>query len=414
MKILYKKILQTLKEKNLYRSLTPCDNTSTNSIQRKGKTLISFASNDYLSLSQNPEVKKAAITAIEKFGCGSTSSRYISGNNSLHQKLESEIANFKNCEDALMFSSGYSAAIGMIPALVGEGDLIVADRLIHSSLIDGSKLSGARLMRFLHNDVAHARKILSENRAKFKKCLIITETIFSMDGDLGEVEELLKLAEEFEAILVSDAAHDLFLGVGPSHEDGVTESGGHSETKTSHSETKTSHPEPKTSHPELVEGCENHTPTHLKIGTFSKALGSLGGYIAGDAILIDYLRNFAKSQIYSTALPPATLAASLTALKVAVATNPGAQTLKNANYFCELMSLPKAESAIVPIILGDAKKVLEIAAAVEKEGMLISAIRPPTVEKGKSRLRISFSATHSEKQIEKLAETLKKLGVNFR
>ena len=363
----YPSSLKILKEKNLYRSLTSSDSINSTTIKRGKKNLISFSCNDYLGLSQNARVKKSAIAAINKFGVGGRASRYVTGNNSLYEKLEKQIARMKKCDDAIVFSSGYASAIGVIPALVGVGDLIIADRLIHSSLIDGAKLSGAKFMRFLHNDVAHARQILEENRSKYKKCIIITETVFSMDGDVGEVSELLKLAKEFEAILISDAAHDLFLHDNFSFKN------------------------------------------HLQLGTLSKAVGSLGGYVAGDKTLIDYLRNFAKSAIYSTALPPAVLGASLTSLKIIEKKNPGKIALKNAQYFCELMNLPKAQSAIIPIILGENKKVLTVAKKLQERGFLVSAIRPPTVEAGKARLRITFSIAHKKNQIEKLAQNIREL-----
>ncbi len=374
-------------------------------VSRGSKKHISFCCNDYFGLSQNLSVKKAAIAAIEKYGVGARASRYVTGNNSLYRKLEKAVAKFKKCSDAIIFSSGYASAIGAIPALAGEGDLILADRLIHASLIDGSKLSGARLMRFQHNDLNHAEEILTQNRSKFKKCLIITETVFSMDGDLGEVEKLQALAGKFDCLLLSDDAH------------GVTFTNNFSEQ------------------------------SHLQFGTFSKAFGSLGGYIAGEKILIDYLRNFARSAIYSTALPPAILAASLASLKIIQQKKLGEKVLKNAEYFCDLMGMKKPQSAIVVIILcqsylkpellssgvGDSpqcgapsmrrknkkihqslkdfgvegsKKALEVAAKVAEEGFLISAIRPPTVEAGKARLRITFSANHTKNQIKKLAEIL--------
>jgi 8-amino-7-oxononanoate synthase len=279
----------------------------------------------------------------------------------VYQKLEKQIAKMKNCSDAVVFSSGYAAAIGAIPALVGAGDLIVADRLIHSCLIDAAKLSGARLIRFLHNDISHAAEILTQNRHNFKKCLIVTESVFSMDGDLGKIDDLLQLAQKFDCFLLSDCAHDLFLD----------------------------------------SGLPNWQ--HLKMGTFSKSAGALGGYVAGNATLIDYLRNFAKSQIYSTALPPAILAASLASLKIIEKKNLGAKALKNAQFFCQLMNLPNPQSAIVPIILHDNKKVLKAAKKLEQNGFLVSAIRPPTVENKKARLRFTFSSAHQKKQIVDLA-----------
>ncbi len=457
----YSLTLKNSKEKNLYRQLVESDAVDAATIKRGKKNLISFACNDYFGLSQNLAVKKSAIDAIEKYGVGARASRYVTGNNSLYAKLEKQIARMKKCDEAIVFSSGYACAIGVIPALVGEGDLIVADKLIHSSLIDGSKLSGAKLMRFLHNDILHARKILQENRGKFKKCIIITETVFSMDGDVGEVDELLKLAVEFEAILISDDAHGLFLN---ERKDGLFlasfEKGGGSNAlafetedlnKTSsdslcwtglvaqstcsdqvnseneHEDGVTNPVQPqhkllqdlnKTSSDFVsqkfsVSNADAFDPPpfsneafHLQLGTLSKSTGSLGGYASGNKILIDYLRNFAKSAIYSTALPPGILAASLASLKIIERKNLGKKTLENAAYFCQLMNLPKPQSAIVPIIIGDNKKTLEIARKVAKKGFLISAIRPPTVEFGKARLRITFSSEHKKNQIKKLAEVL--------
>ncbi len=211
MKDFFSEALKNLKEKNLHRQLVESDAINEITIKRGSKKFISFCCNDYFGLSQNKSVKTAAIAAIKKYGVGARASRYITGNNSLYTKLEKSLAKFKKTDDAIIFSSGYAAAIGAIPALVGEGDLIIADRLIHSSLIDGSKLSGARFMRFLHNDISHAKKILKESRHKFKKCLIITETVFSMDGDVGEVKKLLELVSEFDCLLLSDDAHGLGL-----------------------------------------------------------------------------------------------------------------------------------------------------------------------------------------------------------
>ena len=406
-----KKILENLQEKNLYRSLTESDSIDSTTIQRGNKKYISFSCNDFLGLSHHKKIKQAAIKAIEKYGLGARASRYVTGNNGLYTKLEKAIADFKNCEDAMVFSSGYAGAIGVIPALVGEGDLIVADKLIHSSLIDGAKLSQARLMRFLHNDILQARNILVENRAKFKKCIIITETVFSMDGDLGDIEGLLKLAREFDAILISDDAHGLWMK-GHERVDGVTNSIQHQSGVTNSIQHRVQHQSSATRSALELGGVCNSAYTfmpsnHIQMGTLSKAIGSLGGYVAADKVTIDYLRNFAKSQIYSTALPPAVLAASLAAIKIISKKNLGKKALENAQYFCELMNLPKPLSAIVVIIIGDNKKVLTIAANIKAKGFLVSAIRPPTVEVEKSRLRLTFSAEHKKSDIKKLVEVLR-------
>lgn len=374
--------VENLKSKNLYRELIEYDALDEIMFENSSKKkLISFASNDYLGLSHNSLVKKAALEAINKYGVSSAASRYISGNNSLYTKLEKQIARMKNCDDAIVFSSGYQCAIGVVPALVTEGDLAIADKLIHSSLLDGVKLSGAKLIRFSHNNIKHVDEIIQSNAKKYRKILIITETIFSMDGDVAPILELQKLAQKNNCLFLTDAAHDIdFAGLKP--------------------------------YSKISAKAVAKLPSynfHLQMGTLSKAVGSFGGYVAGDKIIIDYLRNFAKSAIYTTALPPATLAASLQSLKIISQKKLSKKVLENAKYFCELMNLSQPQSAIVIIKIGDNKKVLEIKNQLITKGFLISAIRPPTVEPKGARLRITFSSQHKKSQIEKLAKELQKL-----
>ncbi len=349
--------LLNLKAKNLYRS--PKDNIG---------GLHNFCSNDYLGLSQNQSVKNAAIKAIKQYGAGAKASRYVFSDNSLAQKLEAKIAKLKNCDAAMVLGSGYLSGCGIIPALVGKDDLIIADKLIHSSLIDGCKLSGAKLMRFKHNDLEHCAQILSSKNSK-TKCLIITETVFSMDGDLGKVAELLDLAKKYSCLILTDDAH----GLG------------------------------------IVDSKYQKYDGHLQCGTFSKAAGGYGGYVCGSDLMIEYLRNFTKTAIYSTNLPAAVLASNLKALEI-IARNKklGKKALESAAYFCNLIGLNKPESAIVPIIIGDASKALAISEKLKQKGFLISAIRPPTVEVGKSRLRVTFSCNHKKSDIKKLAELILK------
>jgi len=357
--------ISQLKESNKYRHLI------TSYLNKKftiidNKKYISFFNNDYLGLSQNKKINKSAIKAIKKYGFGATGSRYISGNNPLNQKLEKQISKIKNTEDAMIFGSGYLGSIGIIPALANKGDLILADKLIHSSLLDGIAISKARIARFVHNDISHAKKILQKNRDKFNKLLIITETVFSMDGDLGKIDELLGLAKEFDGFLLSDDAHGLGL-INKKYLD----------------------------------------DRHLQMGTFSKAAAGYGGYICAKSEIIDYLRNFTKSAIYTTALPPVVLAGNLAAIKI-IAKNKklGQKTLKKAQYFCKLMKLKNPESAIIVILINDNKKVVEIAQNIKKEGFLISAIRQPTVPA--ARLRITFNSGQSNSKIKKLATLLLK------
>ncbi len=359
--------LQSLKEKNLYRQLKITDSIDAIHVKQNGKKYISFCSNDYLGLAQNKLVKNAAIAAIKKYGFGAGASRYVTGNNSLYEKLENKLSKLKKVDNTIIFGSGYLTGIGIIPALVEDGDLIIADKLIHSSLLDGCKLSGAKLMRFRHNEINHAQEILNKERKNFKKCLIITETVFSMDGDLGRINELLELAENFESFLLSDDAH----GIG------------------------------------IIKQKFKKSDLHIQAGTLSKAVGGYGGYVCASKLIIDYLRNFAKSAIYSTALPPAVLAGNLKALEIISRDKKlGKKALENANYFCNLLKLPKAESTIIPILIGDAAKSLTISKKIKDQGFLISAIRPPTVEPRKSRLRVTFSALHKKTDICNLAKII--------
>ena len=359
----FRKQLSQLKLLGKYRKLTSCYFKNKFTIF-DNKKYISFFSNDYLGLSQHRKVRKFTIKAVKQYGFGATGSRYISGNNPLNIELEKQISQIKNTEDAMIFGSGYLAAVGVIPALVGKGDLILADKLIHSSLLDGVFISKAKMFRFIHNDMTNARQILQQKRDKFNKLLIITETVFSMDGDLGKVQDLLSLAKEFNGILLSDDAHGL----------GLINSKGD-------------------------DKC------HIKMGTFSKAAGGYGGYVCAQGEIIDYLRNFSKSAIYTTALPPAIIAGNLAALRIIDKDQKlKKKALTNAKYFCQLMKLPMPQSVIVVIIIEDNKKLMEIVDNVKIHGFLISAVRPPTVPT--ARLRITFAAHHKKIDIKKLCVIL--------
>jgi len=337
--------------------------------------LISFADNDYLNLVDCNKIKKVAIKATEKYGVGAGSSRYITGNNIFYQKIEEKIAKMKNRQASLLFSSGYSVAVGVIPALVSRGDLIIADRLIHSCLIDGAKLSGAKMIRFAHNDMINCENILMQNRHLFARCLIISESIFSMDGDVGKINDLWSLAKKFNCGLLIDEAHSF----------------GVKDFTISKQDLRV-----------------KNSAFYLQMGTLSKAVGAIGGYVAGDKMAVKYLKNFAKTAIYSTALPPAILASINESLKIIAKGDRAFKAWRNVDYFCELMNLPKSQSLIVPILVGDNKKALDIANYVKNQGFIISAIRPPTVPVGKARLRITFCSNHLKKDIERLVKIVKK------
>ena len=336
-------------------------------VQRGNKKLISFSCNDYMGLSNHPVVKQAAQDAIEKYGTGSGASRLVTGNNHLYSELEFLLAKIKNTESALVFGSGYLANIGIIPALAGKGDLTIADKLIHASLIDGCKLSGTKLLRFAHNSLESCESLLKKHRRKFKNCLIVTDHIFSMNGDIAPVDKLYDLAEKYNAWLMTDDAH----GLG------------------------------------IISDNHQRKP-HIQMGTLSKAVGNYGGYVCASKTVIDYLTTSARAHIYSTALPPATLAGSIASLQIIMENkNLCAKALENAILFTRLLGLADAESAIVPIILGDEARTSKAAKMLEDNGFLVTAIRPPTVPKGTSRLRFAFSALHKAEDIEKLANVIK-------
>ena len=358
--------LDELKSTNIYRKLTPCRNLSNNKTIINGQEYISFCSNDYLSLGFNEDLTQAAKKAIDKYGIGGLSSRYIYGDNDLYQKLENKIAKINQKEAAIIFGSGYLANIGIIPALCDKNDLILADKLSHSCLIEGSKLSEAKFTRFAHNNLESLENLLKKYRKNHQKCLIITENIFSMDGNLGKINAIITLAKKYDCFLLSDNAHG--LGV-------------------------------------INEKYDDYD-LHLKVGTFSKSCAGYGGYVAANEVIIDYLRNFSKSAIYSTALPPATLASNLKALEIIEKGDLTKKLWDNINYFCDLINFTNPQSAIIPIIIGENKKTLEIAEKLKEKGLLVYAIRPPTVANGKARIRITITAGHKNDDLKLLAENL--------
>ena len=368
--------LAALEEKHLRRQLVANDDVQGIWVMRGGKKLLSFCSNDYLGLSQHPATRQAAADAALKHGTGAGASRLVSGNSTLYEELERSIARWKGTEAALVFGSGYLANVGLIPALAGRGDMILADRLIHACMLDGAKLSDAKLLRFKHNDVADCERLLKQHRAEYGQCFILTEGVFSMDGDLAPLEALLALAETYDATVICDDAHAL----------GVINQGRGS--------------------------APNNMRRFIGMGTLSKAVGSYGGYVCAPRSVIDYLVSSARSLIFSTGLPPAVLAASLAAFEVMGRDAERiARPLRLARMFTEQLNLPPAESSIVPILIGEAEAALKASAQLQEQGFLVAAIRPPTVPQGTARLRVTLSALHDEAQVQSLARAIRRLDV---
>ncbi|MBC7103566.1 MAG: 8-amino-7-oxononanoate synthase [Parvibaculum sp.] len=368
--------LDALEARALRRRLIETDRREGAIAFRDGRRLVSFCCNDYLNLSQNETVKRAAIEATEKYGVGSGASRLVSGNHPLFRALELRLAEWKQAEDCVVFGSGYMANMGIIPALVREGDLILADELAHACLLSGSKLSGARVEIFRHNDMEHLRALLAAHRAAARHCLILTDGIFSMDGDAAPVEAMADIAARHDAWAMTDDAHGL----------GVV---GHEGRGSSFlGETKAAVP--------------------LQMGTLSKAVGAYGGYLCASRAVCDLIRTRARTLIYSTGLPPATAAAAIAALDF-IRANPDycRRPVEKAKVFTRALGLPGPESPIVPLILGDAEVTLAASAALEAEGYLVTGIRPPTVPEGTARLRFTFTAEHDDADIVRLASLVR-------
>jgi len=371
--------LAELEAQHLRRWLVETDRTEDAIAIRNGKRLISFCCNDYLNLSQHPEVKQAVIAATQRFGAGAGASRLVSGNHSLYGELEAALARLKGTEAACVFGSGYLANLGIIPALVGSGDLILADALSHACLMAGGKLSGAETVTFRHNDMAHLEEMLRTHRNHYHRSMILTDGVFSMDGDLAPVRELAEIAHAFDAWLMTDDAHGV----------GVLADGRGSS---------------------FVDGGKADVP--LQMGTLSKAVGVYGGYICASRAVIDLIRTRARTLIYSTGLPPGVVAAAIASLEI-IARDPQlrAAPLHKARRFTRAMNLSDAQSPIVPLIIGDAARALALSTMLEEAGFLVTAIRPPTVPDGTARLRFTFTAAHQDADIDRLASTLQTAGL---
>ena len=423
---LFHEQLQALRAQSLHRKLREIGSAQGPEVQIVGQQLVNFSSNDYLGLANDPRLREAAVAAIQEFGVGAGASRLISGTLSPHVRLEAALAQWKGTQAALTFSSGYAAAVGTIPALVGKRDVILLDKLSHASLIDGAKLSGATIRVFPHNHLGKLESHLEWAREEHPegRHLIITESVFSMDGDRAPLRALIGLKKRFRALLLLDEAHAIGVlgagGRGLAHETGLA------------------------------------MHVDVQLGTLSKALGVSGGYICGSRSLIEWLVNRARSFIFSTAPPPALAAAALAAIEF-IGSEEGearrAALWKNIAILREALPFPALEnepandplpavkpvkpgvlsqllrggqsapvsapppesvpkekgSAIHPLMVGDEEDAMALGRALQAEGFLAPAIRYPTVAKGSARLRLTVTAAHEEAQIRALAGAIKRL-----
>ena len=367
--------LDALEKRALRRVLVETGRGPAAAAERSGRKLVSFCCNDYLNLSQSPRVKEAAKAAIDQYGVGSGGSRHVTGNHPLYAELETRLARLKETEDCVVFGSGYLANLGIVSALVAPGDLVLADELSHNCLMMGARLSHAETHIFRHNDLAHLTELLEAHRGKARHCLILTDGVFSMDGDLAPVHEMGALARRYDAWLMTDDAHGI----------GVVADGKGSS---------------------FIGGTKADVP--LQMGTLSKAVGGYGGYLCASHAVCDFIRTRARTLIYTTGLPPASVAAAIAAIDmiesdVALTRRP----VEKAKRFARALNLPEPQSPIVPVVLGDAQVTLDASKMLEEEGFLVTGIRPPTVPEGTARLRITFTAEHEDTNIDRLADIIR-------
>jgi glycine C-acetyltransferase len=377
--------LARLRQEGLYREMRLVEGSQGRRVLLDGREVLLFCSNNYLGLADHPLLKEAAVRAVERYGVGSGAARLVSGTMELHSALERRIASFKGTEAALVFNSGYSANTGIIPALVGRGDTIFSDRLNHASIVDGAILSRARVVRYPHNDMEALRRLLDQSQDTGRR-LIVSDGVFSMDGDLALLAELVAIKREYGALLMVDDAHGT----------GVLGAGGRGSA-------------------ELLGVSDG---VDVQMGTLGKGLGSFGAYVAGSRELVDYLVNRARSFIFSTSLPPAVLAAAIAAIDLVDSPLGAAlrvQLADNAVRFRDLLAAAGLDTMgsttqIVPVLVGEAPVTMTFTRLLLDEGVFVQGIRPPTVPAGSCRLRCTLMATHTEDDVTGTVAAIVRIG----
>jgi len=354
-----------------------------------GKKVLNFCSNNYLGLANHPKLKGAATAAIKKYGVGPAAVRTIAGTMDLHNELEERVAKFKGAEAAITFQSGFAANLGTIQALVGKKDVVFSDELNHASIIDGCRLSGARIVRYSHCGPNHLEQVIKENEDTYEKALIITDGVFSMDGDIAPIDRLQEIAEGYDILLAVDDAHG----------EGVLGKGGRG----------------------IVDHFNLHGKVDIEIGTFSKAFGVIGGVVSGNAVIIDWLKQRGRPFLFSSAMTPPDVAACIAAIDILESSTEFVDKLwKNAEYFKSEMSnngfdIGHSATPITPIMLGDAPLAQKMSKDLFENGIFATPIGYPTVPKGKARIRVMISAAHSQEDLdqglEKFINSGKDLGL---
>ncbi|AIK36459.1 8-amino-7-oxononanoate synthase [Bacillus pseudomycoides] len=376
--------LNRLKEKSQYRHVVMTEQAEEPWLIRNGKRMLNLASNNYLGLAGDRRLKEASIVATKEYGVGATASRLVVGNYALYEEVEQSVCDWKETEKAIIVNSGYSANVGAISSLVGRHDIVFSDKLNHASIVDGIMLSGAEHKRYRHNDLEYLERLL-QMAPVAKRKLIVTDTVFSMDGDVAHLKELIMLKEKYGALLMVDEAHA--GGIYGKHGAGLA-----------HVEQG------------LSEGIDIH------MGTFSKALGCYGAYLAGDAICIDYMKNTMRSFIFTTALPPGTLGAMKRAIEIVKEDEGRRQRLlENGAYFRNALeevgfNIGDSSTHIVPIIVASNEATLHFSKKLQEAGIAAIAIRPPTVPYNSSRIRFAVTSEHTKADLQWAIEKIIRIG----
>ena len=379
-----KKKVQELKNQGLYKGLVTLDGPNEAECSINGKKVINLSSNNYLGFANHPRLKKAAIEAVEKYGAGAGAVRPIIGNMKIHDDLEKLLTEFKREEAVLVFQSGFNCNAGVIQALTDKGDLIISDRLNHASIIDGTRLSKADKAVFEHSDMADLEKVLKEKRAQYENVLIITDGVFSMDGDIANLPGIVELAEKYNCLTYVDDAHS----------SGVLGESGRG----------------------TVDHFKLHGRVDIVMGTLSKAIGSVGGYVAGRQVTIDWLKNRGRPFLFSTGLPPAAIGAAIEAVKMLMSSTEYTDKLwANAKFFKEGLgklgfNTGNSETPITPVIVGDEAKTLQFSKKLFENGLFSGPIVFPTVPKGTGRVRCMVTAGHTTEQLERAVKICEKVG----
>lgn len=382
--VFLKEKIQDLKNQGVYRKLPILEGPNEAEVILDGKKVINLSSNNYLGFANHPRLKRAAIEAVEKYGAGAGAVRTIIGNMDIHEELEELLAKFKREEATMVFQSGFNCNAGTIQAVTEKGDLIISDELNHASIIDGTRLSKADRAIFKHSDMDSLEQVLKESRDKYRNVLIITDGVFSMDGDIAKLPEIVELAEKYEAMTYVDDAH----GSGVLGESGRG----------------------------TVDHFGLHGRVDFSIGTLSKAIGVVGGYVAGSKTMQEWLNHRGRPILFSTSLPPAAVGAIMEAIRMLMETTEYTDRLwKNARYFKEKLgalgfNTGHSETPITPVIIGDEALTMEFSRRLLDNGVFVSGIVFPTVPRGTGRVRCMVTAGHTEEQLDRAVAAFKKVG----